>query len=335
MATEDTGLTVNLAGRHDKRFKVGTEFKDAARNKSEIMVVTAIDSTTPFALTISRGLGGGFTAGTGESHAAGFSIMIGTHNKDENWIPTQEDWSAERTGPYNFRSTMGYGIAISRIRQAVSHAGVPSELAHQIGYRTKEYMRQLDWMVINSYRSAYEAGASDGAAGKASAMGLIEATYYGMGASAVSTGNRSNTAEALTPSVLNAMLKQIWDDGGIVAGGKMACIVGGTQKQKISAFDNAYRRMDFDSKTAGYLVERFIGDLGFECEIIIDPHIPNDVCIVGDLNRLKVGPVSGDAIALEDLAKRGRMIEAMLSGTYTVEVRNALKAWSIHTNLSS
>ncbi len=327
-----TKTTLSVISGEGGRFKVGTLFKDNTPGKSEIMRVDVISSDD--FTTIKRGLGAGFTADTGESHAASFPIMIISHNKDENWIPSQEDWSLPRTGPYNYRTTMGLGIAISRVRQAVSHAGIASEFAHQAAYRLKEFMRQLDSVIINSVRSAYESGDSSGAAGKASAMGLIDAVRYGMGASAVATGNRTTTSEALTPSVLNALIKLIWDDGGLVAGGRLACIVGGVQKRKISAFDNAYRRMDFDSKTAGYLVERFISDLGFEAEIIVDPWMPDDTILVGDLNRLKVGPLSSDAVGLEDLAKRGRMIEAMISGTYTLEVRNALEAWAIHTSLT-
>ncbi len=328
-----TVTTFSVASGEGERFKVGTIFKDNTAGKSEIMRVDAISSDS--FTTVKRGLGAGFTADTGESHAASFPIMIISHNKDESWIPGQEDWSAERTGPYNFRTTMGYGISISRVRQSVSHAGIASEFAHQSAYRLKEFMRQLDSMVINSVRSAYESGDSSGAAGKSSAMGLLDAVRYSMGASAVNTGNYNETSEALTPSVLNAMIKLIWDDGGLVSGGRLACIVGGVQKRKISAFDNAYRRMDFDSKAAGYVVERFLSDLGFEVEVIVDPWMPDDACLVGDLNRLKVGPLSNDAVALEDLAKRGRMIEAMLSGTYTLEVRNALEAWAIHTYLTS
>ena len=63
--------------------------------------------------------------------------------------------------------------------------------------------------------------------------------------------------------------------------------------------------------------------------------MPDDTIIVGDLNRLRVGPLSTDAVALEDIAKTGRMIEAMLSGSYTMEVRNALEAWAFHNALTS
>lgn len=72
---------------------------------------------------------------------------------------------------------------------------------------------------------------------------------------------------------MNAMIKQIWDDGGMVAGGRLACLVGGVQKRKISAFDQAFRRLDYESQAVGYVVERFRSDLGFEVEIITDPWV--------------------------------------------------------------
>lgn len=311
----DTSLTVDTD--HGLRFKVGTLFKDNTRNKTELMRVTLVADDV---LTIARAYG----STSVETHAQNFPIMIVAHTKQEDWKPTQEDWTAERTGPYNYLTLFGLGIAITRRRQAVSHAGVPSEFAHQAAYRLKEIARQLDSSVINSIRSASAGGAAD----YSSMGGLIEFVSQ-------ATGNTSSTAEALSPSVLNAMIKQIWDDGGMVAGGRLAVIVGGVQKRKISAFDAAYRRLDFESRSAGYVVERFLSDLGFECEVIVDPWVPDDTTIVGDLNRLKIGPLTGEGIALEDLAKTGRLIEAMVSGEYTCEIRNALEAWAIHTNLSS
>ena len=315
LADDDTTVTVGTD--EGARFKIGTIFKFNERNKTEMCRVTAVTTDD---LTVVRGYG----STSGETHADGTTIMIVSHTKQEDWKPTQEDWIQERTGPYNFLTLFGLGIAITRRRQAVSHAGVPSEFAHQAAYRLKEIMRQLNSSIINSIRSASEGGAAD----YSSMGGLIEFASQ-------ATGNTATTAEALTPSVLNTMIKQIWDDGGMVAGGRLAVLVGGIQKQKISTFDQAYRRADFDSKSAGYVVERFISDLGFECDVIVDPSMPDDTILVGDLNRLKVGPLTGEGIALEDIAKTGRLIEAMIGGEYTCEVRNALEAWSIHTNLSS
>ena len=198
----------------------------------------------------------------GETHTDGSTIMIITHTKQEGWKPKEEDWSQERSGVYNYLSTFGYGIAITRRRQAVSHAGVPSEFAHQAAYRLKEFMRQLDSSIINSIRSGTEGGVAD----YSSMGGIIEFI-------SASGGNITTTSEALTPSVMNAMLKQNWDDGGMVAGGRLACIVGGVQKRKISAYDQSYRRLDYESRAVGYVVERFLSDLGFEVEIIVDPWV--------------------------------------------------------------
>jgi len=322
-ATEDgsginSGVTaMTVLTDEGERFKVGTLIKDNTAGKTEVMRVTNVSTDT---LTIVRGYG----STNGEAHAASFPVVIISHTKQEGWKPTQEDWTAERTGPYNYLTLMGYGIAITRRRQAVSHAGVPSEFAHQSAYRLKEFMRQLDSSLINSIRSASEGGAAD----YSSMGGLIEFASQ-------ATGNINSTSEAISPSVLNAMIKQIWDDGGMVAGGRLFCLVGGVQKRKISAFDQAYRRMDFSSKTAGYVVEKFLSDLGFEMEIIVDPWVPDDTCIIGDLNRVKLGPLTGEGVALEDIAKTGRLIEAMISGEYTSEFRNAKEAFSFHNALTS
>ena len=192
-------------------------------------------------------------------------------------------------------------------------------------------MRQLDSAIINSVRSA-----SEGSASVYSSMGgLIQFVSGDLVITGEPAGNTNTTAEDLSPSVLNAMAKQIWDQGGMVAGGRLFCLVGGVQKRKIAAFDQAYRRTDFNTKTVGYTVEKFLSDLGFEIEVIVDPWVPDDVCIIGDLNRIKVGPLQTSGVSLEDVAKTGKTIEAMIYGDYTMEVRNATEAFAIHRNLKS
>lgn len=310
----DVDLTV--ASGQGPRFKIGTLFRNNTRGKTEVMRVTLVSSDD---LTIEREHGNT----TAEEHVRGFPIMIIAHTKQEGWKPTQEDWTKARTGPYNYLTTFGLGITLSRRRQAVSHAAIASEFAHQAAYRLKEIMRQLDSSIINSTRSD-----NSGASGSYSSMGgLIDFVSDG-------SGNSVTTAETISPTVLNDLLKMIWDDGGMVAGGRLGLICGGVQKRKVSAFDQAYRRLDYNEKAVGYVVERFVSDLGFEVEVIVDPWMPDDMIIVGDLNRLKIGPLQTDAIGLENVAKTGRTIEAFLSGSYTCEVRNYLEAWAIHRNLA-
>ena len=321
-----TTVTINVSSGQGSRFKIGSLFKFNVANSNEVVQVT--DVTTD-ALTVVRGVSS--TTPIAIADGTLTQIMIISHNKQEGWKPTQEDWTQERYGNYNYLTGMGYGITITSRRQAVSHAGVPSEFAHQAAYRLKEFMRQLDSAIINSVRSA-----SEGSASVYSSMGgLIQFVSGDLVITGEPAGNTNTTAEDLSPSVLNAMAKQIWDQGGMMAGGRLFCLVGGVQKRKIAAFDQAYRRTDFNTKTVGYTVEKFLSDLGFEIEVIVDPWVPDDVCIIGDLNRIKVGPLQTSGVSLEDVAKTGKTIEAMIYGDYTMEVRNATEAFAIHRNLKS
>lgn len=310
--------TFSVVSGQGTRFKVGTLFKDNTAGKTEVMQVTAV--TGDALTTIVRGYG----STTGEAHAASFPIMIIAHAKQEGWEPGGEDWTKERTESSNYTQIFGRGINVSYTRQAIDHAAIPNEFAHQTAYRTKEAMRELDSSLINGIRSG-DAGSDTS---YRSAGGLIEFV------SAVG-GNVTTTSEELVPSVINAMAKQIWDDAGFAPGANLFLLVGGVQKRKIAAFDQAYRRMDFNSDAVGYTVNKFLTDLGFELEIVIDPWMPDDTIIMGDWSRIKVGPLTGDALRVEDLAKTGRSIQAMVTGQYTNEIRSPLQAFAIHSGLIS
>ena len=309
--------SVSVAAGEGGRFKVGTLIKDNTAGKTEVMQVTAVATDD---LTIVRGYG----STTGEAHAASFPVMIIAHTKQEGWEPAGEDWTKERTNSYNYTQIFGRGINIGYTRQAIDHAAIPNDFAHQTAYRTKEAMRELDSSLINGIRST-DAGSDTS---YRSAGGLIEFV-------SAAGGNVTTTPEDLVPSVINAMAKQIWDDAGFAPGANLFLLVGGVQKRKIAAFDQAYRRMDFNSNTVGYTVNKFLTDLGFELEIIVDPWMPDDTVIMGDWSRIKVGPLASDTLRVEDLAKTGRSIQAMVTGQYTNEVRSPLQAFAIHSGLTS
>lgn len=308
--TSETSMTV--ASGHGGRFKVGTLFKDAAQGKTEVMQVTAVSTDT---LTIVRGYG----STSGEAHSAAFSIMIIGHTKQDGWKPTQEDWTKERGAQYNYTQVFGRGLNISYTRRAIDNTAIPDEFAHQVAYRLQEISRELDSTVINSIRSA--SAGSDTV--YRSMGGIIEFT-------SAAGGNTDATAENFTETIVNDMCESILNDGGV----PNFILMSPSKKRTFSTFDQAYRRMSFDSKVAGYVVEQFISDTGFMLNAIVDPWIPNDVVVVGDINRIKIGPLQNDAMRVEELARTGRAYEAMVTGQYTAEFRNALEAFAIHTNLN-
>lgn len=293
------------------RFKIGTLFKDNTAGKTEVMQVTAVSTD---ALTIVRGYG----STTGETHAASFPILIIAHtNQESQDAPADE--SRIRTKVGNYTQIYSRGVNISYTLRAVKQAGVADEFAYQTAQRMKEIMREMDNTLINGIKSA-DAGSDTS---YRSSAGMIEMTSQ-VG------GNYSTTSEALSPSVVNAGVKLIWDDGGEPD----FILVGGKQKRAISAFDQAYRRKEYNSTDAGYVVDKFTSDLGYVLNVWVDPWMPDDTMIIGQSSRVKYMNLQNDAMRAEELAKTGRSWKAQVTGQYTMEVRNAKEAFFFHNSLS-
>lgn len=313
-AIDDTETAIDVATGHGTRFKIGTLFKVSRQGSTEVMQVTAVSTDT---LTVVRGYG----STSAEDHGAttDHTLQIIAHPAQESQ-DAPNDESRGRTKVSNFTQIFQRGIQISHTMRSVLQAGVADEFTFQIARRMMELERELDSSVVIGIKSA-----STGSDSVYRTMGgLIE--YCSQ-----TGGNLNSSSEDLTPSVINAMVKQIWDDGG----NPNFILVSGIQKQKISGFDQANRRSTFDSTVAGYVVNKFVSDLGFTLDIIVDPWMPDDTVIVGDINKVRIVPLRNDAMRAEELAKTGRTSKAQVTGQYTCEVRNAKEAFAYHNNLNS
>jgi hypothetical protein len=311
-AMDGVETDLDVSAGHGTRVKIGSLLKNVSEaGKTEVFRVTAIATDT---LTVERGYG----STSAETHTNGSTLQIIAHTAQEGQdLPADE--SRTRTKVSNYTQIFQRGIQVSHTMRSVLQAGVADEFTFQVARRMMEVMRELDSSVINGIKSA-DAGSDTS---YRSMGGLVEF-------SSQAQGNTNTTSEALTPTVINAMVKQIWDDGGT----PNFILVGGKQKRAISAFDQAYRRMTYDGNTAGYVVDKFVSDLGFMLDVIVDPWVADDVCIVGDLSKVRVMPLTGDAMRAEDLAKTGRSWKAQVTGQYTCEIRNAKEAFAIHNNLT-
>jgi hypothetical protein len=312
-AIDNSETAIDVATGHGARFKVGTLFRVAMQGKTEVMQVTAISGDT---LTVVRGYGS--TSAEDYGATTNHTLQIIAHPNQESQDPPADE-SRARTKVSNYTQIFQRGIQISHTMRSVLQAGVADEFTFQIARRMLEIERELDSSVILGIKSA-DAGSDSS---YRTMGGLIEFVSQ-------PGGNTNSTAEDLTPTVINTMVKQIWDDGGT----PNFILVSGKQKQKISAFDQANRRSTYDSTVAGYVVNKFLSDLGFSLEVIVDPWVPDDVCIVGDINKVRILPLRNDAMRVEELAKTGRSWKAQVTGQYTCEVRNAKEAFAIHTNLN-
>lgn len=311
-AMDNAETDMDVAAGHGARLKVGSLIRNYSEaGKTEVMQVTAIATDT---LTVVRGYG----STSAEAHTTGTTWQIIANPAQESQDPPADE-SRARTKVSNYTQIFQKGIKVSHTMRSVLQAGVADEFTFQIARRLMEIMRELDSSVVAGISSASQGSDSV----YRSMGGLVEfASQVG--------GNTTTTSEALTPAVINDMCKQIWDDGGV----PNFILVGGKQKRAISAFDQSYRRSDYNTTVAGYVVDKFISDLGFVLDVIVDPWMKDDDCIVGDLSKVRILPLRNDAMRAEELAKTGRAWPAQVTGQYTCEVRNAKEAFAYHNNLT-
>lgn len=311
-AIDNSETAIDVASGHGVRFKVGTLFKVARAGSTEVMQVTGIATDT---LTVVRGYGS--TSAEDHGVTTNHTLQIIAHPAQEGQ-DAPADESKVRTKKTNYTQIFQRGIQVSHTMRSVLQAGVADEYTFQVARRLMEVMRELDSSLVAGIKSP-DVG-SDSA--YRSMGGIIEFVSAG--------GNTNTTSEALTLSVVNDMCKQIWDDGGT----PNFILVGGKQKRAISAFDQSARRSAYDATVAGYVVDKVITDLGFVLDVIVDPWVPDDVAVVGDLNKVRVMPLRNSAMRAEDLAKTGSAFKGQIYGEYTAEIRNAAEAFAYHNNLS-
>lgn len=308
---ETSGTVIRFSSSHIGRITAGTLLKNRLSGKTEVVQVTAISSTSA---TVTRGYG----ATSAQTHAAAATWEIIANPRPQG-MAGPKDESTTRALKHNFTQIFSKGVKITGTANAIDHAGINKEDAYQIDLRLRELKRELDRTAIMGVRAPNDvSGSVYGTMG-----GLID--FIGF----IAAGNTNGTAETLTPSVLNAMARQVYDDGGMPT----HVIVGGTQKQKISTFDQEFRRSTLDTRRSGYTVEEFVTDLGMNLQVIVDRWVPNDVAIVIDSSKVKIMPLSGRAFFLEKLAKTGDSNDWQIIGEYTMEVRNAAEAHAYHFNL--
>jgi hypothetical protein len=311
-------VVFSLSGGYKDKVTAGTLLKDTLSGKPEVVQVTAYGAVSA---TIVRGYGntsGNTHPGTGAASATTWEVIA---NARPQGMAGPKDESTTRALSYNYTQIFSKGVKITGTAQAIEHAGVSAEDSYQIDLRLRELKRELDRTIIMGAIAPNDVAATTyGTMG-----GLIDLIGW------CTSANRSTTAETLTPSVLNAMAKAVFDKGGepdIV-------LVGAAQKQKISLFDQEFRRSTLDSRKAGYTVEEFVTDLGRNLRIVVDRWVPSDVALVLDSSKIKVMPLQTRAFALEKLAKTGDSENWQIVGEYTMEVRNADKAHYYHNNLKA
>lgn len=303
------GTALAVSASHLGRITAGTLLRDQLSGKTEVLQVSAVGAASA---TITRGFG----TTSPEAHAAS-AVWDIVANPRPQGMAGPKDESTARTRVFNYTQIFSKGVKLTGTAQAISHAGISSEQEYQIDLRMRELKRELDRTCIMGIRTGQPAD------GTYSTMaGIMEWT------NGINTANVTSTAATLTPSVINTLVKSCWSSGL----DPDTILVGGTQKQKISAFDEEYRRSTQDTRRAGYTVDEFVSDLGITLRVVVDRWVPNDVAIVYKKDQIKILPLQGRSFFMEPLGKTGDSTDWQIIGEYTMEMRNASAA-AIYYNL--
>lgn len=298
-----TTATVIVFSANIARITAGTLMKDRISGSREVVQVTAINGVSA---TVTRAFG----SSSAVAHLSGATWEIIAHPRPQG-MAGPKDESTTRSLKHNFTQIFSKGVKLTGTAIAIEHAGIPAEDDYQIDLRLRELKRELDRACIMGMRQGEPADGTYGVLG-----GMIYWTAF------ANTANRVTTAETLTPAVLNDLVKKCWDAGLYPD----TVLVGGVQKQKISAFDAEFRRTTLDARRAGYTVEEFVSDLGVNLKVIVDRWVPNDVAVVFDSAKVKIVPLKGRGFFLEKLGKTGDSDDWQIVGEYTLEFRNASAA---------
>ncbi len=308
-----TATVLVVSASQSSRITAGSLLRDqAASGIREVVQVTGMNGVSA---TVTRGYGS--TTKSGHAASAVWEIIANARPQGMNG---PKDESTARTFAFNYTQIFSKGVQITGTAEAIEHFGIAKEDMYQLTMRMKELKRELDRTLIMGVRAPNDVAATT----YGTLAGVIDWTTR------INTGNHTTTSEALTPTVLSALVKKAWNNGGYPD----TILVGGVQKQKISLFDAEFRRSTMDTRGSGFTVETFVSDLGIELKVVVDRWVPNDYCLVLDSSRLKVLPLQGRSFFAQQLALTGDARNWQIVGEYTFEMRNADSAHAVHSKLS-
>ena len=156
------------------------------------------------------------------------------------------------------------------------------------------------------------------------------------------SGNIETTGGAISSTIINNMLEDIFQDGASSNNYILLCAE--NQARKISAFNtagtNPVVQMPYtEGQKTGYYISEFIGDLpvmtGFRAKIVVDPNFEKDKVSIIDLNRIELAWLINSALRDLDATAPGfDGFKRRILGEVTLRVKNGQKAHAIATGLT-
>jgi len=302
--TTATSFAVDNGGR----FRVGDLLKP--NNSTEVMLVSIITGNT---LTVMRGYGGTAPVALADNMPL---LILGNAALEGEDRPAAR--FTNRVRKANFTQIFTSSVEVSGSQLAVKAIGVADELDYQKQDRLRELLRDLENCVINGVApSAGQVGSSTIRRTMNGVIPSLVTNAFTPGVGPLPDGDGAN-ADLLNETVLNAAMKQIWENSSGVVD---TIVVNGFQKRRINSFiagnigytpaDTRYREM----------VAVYESDFGV-ARVILSRWCPADAVLLLDSSRIEVLPLSGRSFHYKPLASAGDAEVGQLIGEYTLELRN-------------
>ncbi len=279
-------------------------------NGEEICIVTDVTSTT---IDLDRSQLGS----TPVSHTTSCNITIIGSLQPQGLTTVGASRTTTKANAYNYTQIFSDSFRQSRTQRDSVKWTAQNDRANEMGKIMEMLAIQLERSVLMGRKQNPQSTVSS-QQGPAGAMGGIR--------SFITTNVSDKNGAALTQTMLEDELQDVWD-----AGGRANCaIVNATQKRRINTFLDAYRITDYDRGRLGSIVTRYETDFG-DLDVILDRHMPTDEVLIIDKSRIGVGPFTGGAFHASDRpTESSEAILVEIVGEYTCEIRMEAAHARIH-----
>lgn len=304
--TAATAITVD----NGARFRTGDLVKPGA--SSEVMLVSAVAGNI---LTVVRAYGGTTPVALANDMPL---LILGNAALEGDDRPATR--FTARTRRANYTQIFTASVEVSGSQLAVQTLGVADELDYQKQERARELLRDLENCVLNGVApSSTQIGSSTIRRTMNGVIPSIASNRFIPGVGPIPSGDGAGN-NLLTESVLNAALRQIWENSSGVID---TIVVGGFQKRRINSFiagNVGYTNADARFRE---MVSVYESDYGV-ARVILSRWIPANTVLLLDSSRIDVLPLAGRSFHYKPLASTGDSEAGQLIGEYTLEFRNEL-----------
>lgn len=298
--SNDVGATLNnttdpvtvtvTAGDGNTKFRV----HDIVKVEQELMRVTAVAANT---ITVSRAWGGS----TNAAHASAILItQLGPA------LPQGSDLLGARTTTksnlFNYTQIFEEEVRVAKTMQVTKKFTQQNDPEYHIG-------AQLEIIGVNMERTLLFGRKVQPTSTLPGAMDGIQPR--------ISTNVYNKASAALTQSMLEDAMQDIWSAGGAPS----LIVVNATQQRRINTFLDGYRETDYTDEVLGTMVRRYKTNFG-QVDILLDRHFPSDEVWILDESKIGFGPLTERSLSTMKLPTVSKEYDIwQISGEYTAEVK--------------